>query len=207
MLDFFSGSGTTAHAVMQLNAIDGGSRKWIMVQLPEQTVVNSESYKFGYKTIPDISRERIRRAGEKIAIDIGFRALTVSDTNYKEIHTPASQLQQSVLLKVVDNIKDDRTDLDILYGVLTQSALQLNKPIETHSVAKNKVYLYNYSRDFSGLVACFSKDISEETISYIANLKPLTAVFRDNSFVDSQAKVNLAEHFRVISPDTKLKII
>lgn len=214
VLDFFSGSGTTAHAVMEQNAIDGGKRNWIMVQLPEEAEKESEAYKAGYKTIPEIARERIRRAGDKIAaehseakVDYGFRALTIADTNYKEVYSPAGELQQSALLDVVDNVKEDRSDIDLLYGVLTQSALELNRPIEKREIAGSDVYLYDYFGEVSGLIGCFSEQVSEEAIKEIAKLKPLTAIFRDGSFPNSQAKVNLAEHFRVLSPETKVKVI
>ena len=214
ILDFFSGSATTAHAVMQLNAEDGGNRKWIMVQLPEETDEKSEAYKAGYKTIPEISRERIRRAGDKIAsehpdakVDYGFRALRVDETNYKEVYKSAGEYQQAMLESLVDNVKDDRSDLDLLYGVLTQSAFELNRPLETVDIAGATVYKYDYFGEVSGLVACFAPHISEEAIKQIAQLKPLTAVFRESSFPNSQAKVNLAEHFRILSPDTKVKVI
>jgi adenine-specific DNA-methyltransferase len=214
ILDFFSGSATTAHAVMQLNAEDGGNRKWIMVQLPEETDEKSEAFKAGYKTIPEISRERIRRAGDKIAtenpeakVDYGFRSLVIAETNYKEVYKPAGELQQSALLDVVDNIKEDRSELDLLFGVLTASALELNRPLETRDISGATVYLYDYFAEVSGFIACFAESISEDAIKQIAALKPLTAVFRDSTFPDSQAKVNLAEHFRIISPETKVKVI
>lgn len=214
IIDFFSGSGTTAHAVMQLNAEDGGSRKWIMVQLPEETDVSSEAYSAGYKTIPEIARERIRRAGDKIAkenpdakVDCGFRSLIIAETNYKDVYKSASETTQQALLDTVDNIKEDRSELDLLYGVLTATALELNRPFETRDIAGSTVYLYDYFSEVSGLVACFSESVSEDTIKEIAKLKPLTAVFRDSSFPDSQAKVNLSEHFRIISPETKVKVI
>lgn len=214
VVDFFSGSATTAHATMQLNADDGGNRKWIMVQLPEETDKKSEAFKAGYKTIPQISRERIRRAGDKIAsehpeakVDYGFRSLVIADTNYKEVYKSAGEQQQSTLLDVVDNIKDDRSELDLLYGVLTQSALELNRPLESKDLGGSKVFLYDYFGEVSGLAACFSYSVPEETIKEIAKLKPLTAIFRDSSFASSQDKVNLAEHFRIISPDTKVKVI
>jgi adenine-specific DNA-methyltransferase len=214
VLDFFSGSGTTAHAVMQLNAEDGGNRKWIMVQLPEETDEKSEAYKAGYKTIPDIARERIRRAGDKIAkehpdakVDYGFRALKIDDLNEKDVHKTPGQYQQDSLLDSVDNIKEDRSDLDLLYGVLIKSALELNKPIQTKDIDSSKVYMYDYFGEVSGLIACFEKNISETVVKEIAKLKPLTAVFRDSSFPDSQAKINLSEHFRMLSPETKVKVI
>lgn len=214
VLDFFSGSATTAHAVMQLNAEDGGNRKWIMVQLPEETDEKSEAFKAGYKTIPEISRERIRRAGDKIAgehpdakVDYGFRALRIDDTNYKEVYKSAGEYTQANLLDTVDNVKEDRSDLDLLYGVLTATAWELNRPLETTTLDGTTVYKYDYFGEVSGLVACFASEISEETIKEIAKLKPLTAVFRDASFAGSEAKVNLAEHFRILSPDTKVKVI
>lgn len=214
VLDFFSGSGTTAHAVMQLNAQDGGTRKWIMVQLPEVTPQNSEARKAGYNTIAEIARERIRRSGDKIAaehpeakVDYGFRALTIADSNYKDVYKPANETTQEHLFDTVDNIKPDRSDLDLLYGVLTATAWELNKPLQTIELAGATVYKYDYFTEICGLVACFTDKISEETIKQIAQLKPLTAVFRESSFPDSQAKVNLAEHFRVLSPETKLTVI
>lgn len=215
IVDFFSGSGTTAHAVQKINAADGKNRKWIVVQLDEETEPKSDARKAGYQTIPEIARERIRRAGEKVAeeypdankVDYGFRSLIIADTNYKDIYKSASQFEQSALLDVVDNVKEDRTEIDLLFGILTQSALELNRPIEDRDIAGSKVFLYDYFGELSGLAACFSESVSEETIKQIAGLKPLTAVFRDSSFSDSQAKVNLAEHFRIISPDTKVKVI
>ncbi|MDQ5932455.1 MAG: adenine-specific DNA-methyltransferase [Patescibacteria group bacterium] len=214
VLDFFSGSASTADAVMQLNAEDSGNRKWIMVQLPEETDEKSEAFKAGYKTIPEISRERIRRAGDKIAsehpdakVDYGFRALRIDDTNHKDVYRPAADYQQSMLDSLVDNIKEDRSDLDLLYGVLTATAWELNKPLETVELDGATVYKYDYFGEVSGLVACFADEISEETIKQIAQLKPLTAVFKESSFPNSQAKVNLAEHFRIISSDTKVKVI
>lgn len=214
VIDFFSGSATTAHAVMQLNAEDGGNRKWIMVQLPEATDEKSEAYKAGYKTIPEISRERIRRAGNKIAsehpeakVDYGFRALRIDETNYKEVYKAAGEYTQPELLGTVDNIKDDRSELDLLFGVLTATAWELNKPLETTEMDGSTIYKYDYFGEVSGLVACFAENISEETIKQIAKLKPLTAVFRESSFENSQAKVNLSEHFRILSPETKVKVI
>lgn len=214
VMDFFSGSGSTAHAVMQLNAEDGGRRKWIMVQLPEETDGKSEAFKAGYKTIPEISRERIRRAGDKIAtehpaakVDYGFRSLVIDDTNFKEVYKSAGDVQQNMLDSLVDNVKEDRGDLDLLYGVLTQSALELNRPIEKRVIDGSEAYLYDYFGEVSGLVACFADSVSEEAIKEIAKLKPLTAVFRESSFANSQAKVNLAEHFRILSPETKVKVI
>lgn len=220
VLDFFSGSGSTAHAAMQLNVEDGGNRKHIQVQLPEETDEKSEARKAGYKTIPAIARERIRRAGEKIKeeykdalakrekpLDIGFRTLNVADTNFKEVFKPVGEHAQESLLDTVDNVKEDRSELDLLYGVLVQSALELNRPIDNRDISGANVYLYDYFGEVSGLIACFADSVPEETIKEIAKLKPLTAVFKDSSFESSQDKVNLAEHFRIISPDTKVKVV
>lgn len=210
VLDFFSGSGTTAHATMLLNSRDSGNRKWIMVQLPEKTEEKSEAYKAGFRTIADISRDRISKAGEQLKAsvpDIGFRYLNVAESNHKDVYMPANELSQSNILELVDNIKEDRTEVDLLFGVLTASALELNRPLETRDMAGSTVYLYDYFTEVSGLVACFAESISEEAIKQIAALKPLTAVFRDSTFPNSQAKVNLAEHFRIISPETKVKVI
>ena len=214
ILDFFSGSGTTAHAAMRLNAEDGGDRKWIMVQLPEVVEEKSAAFRAGYKSIPEISRQRIRLAGEDIAksnpeikADYGFRALRIDDTNHKDVYRPAADYQQSMLDELVDNVKEDRSDLDLLYGVLTATAWELNKPLETVELDGATVYKYDYFGEVSGLVACFADEISEEAIKQIAQLKPLTAVFKEGSFPNSQAKVNLAEHFRIISSDTKVKVI
>jgi len=220
VLDFFSGSGTTAHATVLLNAEDGGSRRHIQVQLPEIVEEKTEASKAGYKTIPEIARERIRRAGEKIKeefkdelakrekpLDVGFRTLTVADTNYKEVFKSVGQHTQESLLDTVDNVKEDRSELDLLYGVLVLSALELNRPIEKKVLSGADVYVYDYFGEVSGLVACFADSVPEETIKEIAKLKPLTAVFKDSSFESSQDKVNLAEHFRIISPDTKVKVV
>ena len=213
VLDFFAGSSSTAHAVMQLNEEDGGTRRFIMVQLPDEVSKDKESDK-EFSTIAELSVERIRRAGDKIAtehpeakVDYGFRSLVIAETNYKEVYKPAGELQQSALLDVVDNIKEDRSELDLLFGVLTASALELNRPLETRDMTGSTVYLYDYFAEVSGLIACFAESISEDAIKQIAALKPLTAVFRDSTFPDSQAKVNLAEHFRIISPETKVKVI
>lgn len=214
VLDFFSGSATTAHATMQLNAEDNGNRKWIMVQLPEKTSKGSVAHKAGYSSIAEISRERIRLAGKSIKdnadnkiIDVGFRALRVADTNFREIKKSALDLSQESLLDTVNNIRHDRTDLDLLFGVLVQLALELNRPIENRKMSNSDVYLYDYFGESSGLIACFTENITEQTIKDIASLKPLTAVFKDSSFSKSEDKVNLGEHFRVISPDTKVRVV
>lgn len=212
ILDFFSGSATTAHAVMQLNAEDGGKRKFIMVQLPEKTDEKSEAFKAGYKNICEIGKERIRRAGEKIKeeaglngqdLDIGFRVLKLDSSNMKDIYYSADEYDQGMLENMQLNTKEDRTDLDLLFGCLVDWGLELDKPYTTKVINSHKVHIYNDG----DLVACFEKDLDMKTIDEIAKLQALRVVFSDNSFVDSATKINVAEHFKMIAPDTEIKVI
>ena len=215
ILDFFAGSGTTGHAVMDLNAEDGGRRQYICVQLNEKTDEKSEAKKAGYDTIDQITAERLRRAGEKIKsehpksdIDTGFRVFRIDSNNEnKDIRKPLNQINQSDLFGAIDNIKKDRTPLDLLFGVIYASALPFDLKLETRKIGENTVYLYGYLDEGTGLVACFDDNISEETFKEIAKLKALTAAFKDSSFTNSAAKINLSEHFRIISPDTKVKVL
>lgn len=212
ILDFFSGSATTAHAVMQLNAEDGGKRKFIMVQLPENIDEKSEAFKAGYKNICEIGKERICRAGEKIKeeaglngqdLDIGFRVLKLDSSNMKDIYYSADEYDQGMLENMQSNTKEDRTDLDLLFGCLVDWGLELDKPYTTKVINGHKVHIYNDG----DLVACFEKDLDMKTIDEIAKLQALRVVFCDNSFVDSATKINVAEHFKMIVPDTDIKII
>lgn len=212
ILDFFSGSATTAHAVMQLNTEDGGKRKFIMVQLPEKTDEKSEAFKAGYKNICEIGKERIRRAGEKIkeeaglngqSLDIGFRVLKLDSSNMKDIYYSADEYDQGILENMQSNIKEDRTDLDLLFGCLVDWGLELDKPYTTKVINGHKVHIYNDG----DLVACFENDLDMKTIDEIAKLQALRVVFCDNSFVDSATKINVAEHFKMIAPDTDIKVI
>ena len=212
ILDFFSGSATTAHAVMQLNAEDGGKRKFIMVQLPEETDEKSEAFKAGYKNICEIGKERIRRAGEKIKeeaglngqdLDIGFRILKLDSSNMKDIYYSADEYDQGMLENMQSNTKEDRTDLDLLFGCLVDWGLELDKPYTTKVINGHKVHIYNDG----DLVACFEKDLDMKTIDEIAKLQALRVVFCDNSFIDSATKINVAEHFKMIAPDTDIKVI
>lgn len=217
VLDFFAGSGTTGHAVMDLNAEDGGNRKYILVQLDEPTDDKSEAKKAGYSTINQITAERLRRAGDKIIkehpdlegkLDTGFRVFHIDSENENtDIRKPLKDVSQTDLFNSIDNIKKDRTPLDLLFGVVYASALPFDLKLETKKIDSNTVYLYGYLDEDSGLVACFDDNISEDTIKEIAKLKPLTAAFKDSSFQDSAAKINLSEQFRVIAPDTKVKVI
>lgn len=212
IIDFFSGSATTAHAVMQLNAEDGGKRKFIMVQLPEKTDEKSEAFKAGYKNICEIGKERIRRAGEKIKeeaglngqdLDIGFRVLKLDSSNMKDIYYSADEYDQGMLENMQLNTKEDRTDLDLLFGCLVDWGLELDKPYTTKVINGHKVHIYNDG----DLVACFEKDLDMKTIDEIAKLQALRVVFCDNSFIDSATKINVAEHFKMIAPDTDIKVI
>lgn len=212
ILDFFSGSATTAHAVMQLNTEDGGKRKFIMVQLPEKTDEKSEAFKAGYKNICEIGKERIRRAGEKIKeeaglngqdLDIGFRVLKLDSSNMKDIYYSADEYDQGMLENMQSNTKEDRTDLDLLFGCLVDWGLELDKPYTTKVINGHKVHIYNDG----DLVACFENDLDMKTIDEIAKLQALRVVFSDNSFVDSATKINVAEHFKMIAPDTDIKVI
>ena len=206
VLDFFSGSATTAHAVMQLNAEDGGQRKFIMVQLPEPCDKKSEAYKVGYKNICEIGKERIRRAGERIKadsplttadLDVGFRVFKLSDSNMKDVYYTANELDQQTLADMVSNIKEDRTALDLFFGCLLDWGLPLSMPYHSEEIDGCTVHTYNDG----DLIACFDKNIPESVIKEIAKRKPLRAVFRDAGFADSPAKINVFEIFKLYMPE------
>ena len=206
ILDFFSGSATTAHAVMQLNAEDGGHRKFIMVQLPEKCDETSEAYKAGYKNICEIGKERIRRAGEKIKaespmttqdLDIGFRVLKLDDTNMKDVYYAADDYSQDMIAGLESNIKDDRTDLDLLFGCLIDWGLPLSLPYRSEQMDGCTVHTYNGG----DLIACFDANIPESVVKTIAKRKPLRAVFRDSGFASSPEKINVFEIFKLYMPE------
>ena len=268
ILDFFSGSATTAHAVMQLNAEDGGHRKFIMVQLPEPCAEDSEAFKAGYKNICEIGKERIRRAGEKIVndldekrylrpgmlnpsdpnemlwdkgvdivnnkegqglefsdsdgknkrkesyspdsymyhpenLDTGFRVLKLDDTNMKDVYYSPVEYDQQMLDGLESNIKDDRTDLDLLFGCLLDWGLPLSLPYTSEKIDGFTVHTYNGG----DLIACFDENISDAAIKEIAKRQPLRAVFRDSSFNSSPEKINVGEIFKMLAPDTRVKVI
>lgn len=212
ILDFFSGSATTAHAVMQLNAEDGGHRKFIMVQLPEKCDEKSEAYKAGYKNICEIGKERIRRAGEKIKsesplttgdLDVGFRVLKLDDTNMKGVYYAPDDYSQGLLAQLESNIKEDRTDLDLLFGCLLDWGLPLSMPYSSEQIDGCTVHTYNDG----DLIACFDENVSDSMVKEIAKRQPLRAVFRDRSFANSPAKINVTEIFKLLAPDTRVKVI
>jgi adenine-specific DNA-methyltransferase len=206
VLDFFSGSATTAHAVMQLNAEDGGHRKFIMVQLPEPCDEASEAYKAGYKNICEIGKERIRRAGDKIKsespmttqdLDIGFRVLKLDDSNMKDVYYAPDDYDQGMLAGLESNIKDDRTDLDLLFGCLIDCGLPLSLPYKSEQIDGCTVHTYNDG----DLIACFDANIPESVVKEIAQRRPLRAVFRDSGFASSPEKINVFEIFKLYMPE------
>lgn len=250
ILDFFSGSATTAHAVMQLNAEDGGNRKFIMVQLPEKCDEKSEAYKAGYKTICEIGKERIRRAGKKILeqnelskktriidtkeqlsvldalkgnesaifdfiktqpttdlshknLDVGFRVLKLDSSNMKDVFYRPSELTLDMLAGLESNIKEDRTPFDLLFQVMLELGKPLSAKIEEKVVAGKNVYVV----DENDLIACFDGNITEEVVKTIAQIKPLYAVFRDNSFANDTVATNFDQIFATYSPDTTRKVL
>ena len=214
VMDFFSGSATTAHAVMQLNAEDGGHRKFIMVQLPEKCDEKSEAYKAGYKNICEIGKERIRRAGEKILkeqlannnstlnspnskLDIGFRVLKLDSTNMKDVYYAPCDYDQDSLHQLESNIKDDRTDLDLLFGCLIDWGRPLSLPYKSEQLGGCTVHTYNDG----DLIACFDANVPESVVKEIAQRKPLRAVFRDSGFASSPEKINMFEIFKLYMPE------
>ena len=262
ILDFFSGSATTAHAVMQLNAEDGGNRKFIMVQLPEKCDEKSEAYKAGYKTICDIGQERIRRAGKKIVndlkvcgqerkiegytllrsgsggsyrraewknnetgeiktesrdvhepndfykyypneLDIGFRVLKLDSSNMQEVYYNPSAMTQDILAMTVDNVKADRTPLDLLFQVMLDLGVELSAKIEEHIVSGKTYYTVNGN----DIIACFDDNIDNNVIVAIAKQNPLYAVFKDKSFATDSVGINNEQLFKTYSPSTVVKVI
>jgi adenine-specific DNA-methyltransferase len=212
ILDFFSGSATTAHAVMKLNAEDGGNRKFIMVQLPEKTDEKSEAYKAGYENICEIGKERIRRAGKKVKeenaekdgidkLDIGFRVLKLDSSNMKDVYyTPQ---QSSITTLFEENIKSDRTAEDLLFQVMLEHGIELSAKIETKQV--NGKYVHFVDENY--LIACFDTDVNESTITGIAKLQPIYFVMRDSSANNDNVIDNFEQIFRHYSPETTCKII
>ena len=200
LLDFFSGSSTSAHAVMQLNAEDKGNRKYIMVQLPEETPEDSEARKAGYNTIPEIAQERIRRAGKKIKeenkdkegienLDTGFRVFRLADSNFEEVKKAPAEYDQAQLDLFLNNVKSDRIDLDLLFGAMLSWGVQLSLPMTSEEVDGKMIYSVNEG----DLVACFADDITENIVKAMADKQPLRVLFRDSCFALDDAKINVFE--------------
>lgn len=212
VLDFFSGSATTAHAVMQLNSEDEGKRKFIMVQLPEKTDTSSEAYKDGFYTICEIGKERIRRAGKKIRgespltttnVDVGFRVLKLDESNMNNVYYSPVEYSQDLLSMLESNVKSDRNDLDLLFGCLLEWGLPLSLPYSSEQIDGCTVHNYNEG----DLIACFDENAPDSVIKEIAKRQPLRAVFRDSSFASSPSKINVGEIFKLMAPDTRVKVI
>lgn len=222
VLDFFSGSATTAHAMIQLNTEDNGHRKFILVQLPEKTDEESEAYKAGYKNICEIGKERIRRAGKQILsagggqlsfsetqpdqstpIDIGFRCLRLDSSNMENVYYTPEETRQQDLFSLVDNVKPDRTPEDLLFQVMLDLGVLLSSPIEATEIAGKKVF--NVADGF--LLACFDHDVTEETVKAIAQMKPYYAVFRDSSMANDSVATNFDQIFETYSPETVRKVL
>ena len=215
IVDFFAGSATTAHATMQLNAEDGGKRKFIMVQLPEETDEKSEAFKAGYKNIAEISKERIRRVGKNILEgeshedwnkDVGFRVLKIDTSNMADVYYTPEQTDQKDLLASVDNIKPGRDNPeDLLFQVLVDWGVDLTLPIRRETIQDKTVFFVNHEP--YDLIACFDKGITEELVKELATHKPVRVVFRDNGFVSDAVKINVDQIFRQLSPATDVKSI
>lgn len=214
ILDFFSGSATTAHAVMDLNAEDGGNRKYILVQLPEETDEQSEAYKAGYKTICDIGKERIRRAGQKILeehkdkesiedLDIGFRVLKVDSSNMKDVYYEPDMMEQSFLDPLENNIKEDRSPEDLLFQVMLDLGIPLSADIQVETVGGKDVYVV----EGGFFIACFDAQVGEEVVKAIAEKKPYYAVFRDASMANDSVATNFDQIFESSSPETVRRVL
>lgn len=209
VLDFFSGSASTAHALMKLNSEDNGKRNYILVQVPEQCAKTTEAYKSGYHTICQIGQERIKRAARKIKeetnseIDYGFRIFKVDTTNMTDVYYNPSEYSQDLLSSLESNIKPDRTDLDLLFGCLLEWGLPLSLPYSSEEIDGCTVHDYNDGN----LIACFDENVPDSVVKAIAKKQPLRAVFRDSSFSDSPSKINVGEIFKLLAPDTRVKVI
>lgn len=209
VLDFFSGSATTAHSVIQQNAEDGGKRRFIMIQVPELTNESSDAYKAGYKNICEIGKERIRRAAKKIKeetgadIDYGFRVYRVDSSNMKDVYYTPDKLGQMNLDDMASNIKEDRTGEDLLIQVMLECGLELSLPMESKQIEGKTVH----SVAGNSLIACFDDEVSETVIKKIAEDQPLRVVFRDSSFRDDSARINVEELFKLLSPSTEIQVL
>lgn len=213
VMDFFSGTASTAHAVMQMNLEDHGHRKFIMVQLPEACEEGSAAKKAGYSTICELAKERLRRIGDKLreeagggllySLDVGFRVLKLDDSNMNDVFYSAGEYTQDLLTTLQSNVKTDRSDLDLLFGCLLDWGLPLSMPYKSEQIGKCTVHTYNDG----DLIACFDENIPDTVIKEIARRQPLRAVFRDSSFDGSPAKINVGEIFKMLAPDTRVKVI
>jgi adenine specific DNA methylase mod len=210
ILDFFSGSATTAHAVMELNVEDSGDRKYIMVQLPEKTTETSDAYKARYKNICEIGKERIRRASKKLKeenpnsnFDDGFRVLRIDSSNMKDVYYKPEEFIQENLKMFESNIKEDRSGEDLLFQVMLDLGIELSNKIEEKFIQNNKIY--DVGENF--LIACFDENITEEVVTEIAKLKPFFAIFKEGNNLTDNTLINFEEIFKTYSPDTKRRVL
>ena len=209
VLDFFSGSATTAQAIFELNAEDDGSRRFIMVQIPEPCEEGSDAALAGYKNICEIGEKRISESGQIVKEksgnnkDYGFRVLRLDDSNMNDIYYSADRYSQGMIAAMESNIKSDRTDLDLFFGCVLDWGLPLSLPYISEEISGMKVHTYNDG----DLIACFDENVPEEVVRDIAKRQPLRAVFRDSSFSNSPAKINVGEIFKLLAPDTTVKVI
>lgn len=205
ILDHCAGSATTAQAVMEQNAADGGNRKFIMVQLQEQVDEKKGAYKAGYETLCDVGRDRISLVAETINKDIddGYRTFILDSTNMNDVYYNPSEYNQEILSMLESNVKSDRNDLDLLFGCLLEWGLPLSLPYSSEHIDGCTVHNYNEG----DLIACFDKNVPDSVIKEIARRQPLRAVFRDSSFANSPSKINVGEIFKLIAPDTRVKVI
>lgn len=209
VMDFFSGSATTAHAVMELNSEDSIHRNFIMVQYPEEIKEKTTAYKAGYRFIPEIGKDRIRKAISLIkkasenSVDLGFRVFKLDESNMNDVYYSSADYSQGMLSMLESNVKSDRNDLDLLFGCLLEWGLPLSLPYSSEQIDGCTVHNYNDG----DLIACFDKDVPDSVIKEIAKRQPLRAVFRDSSFANSPSKINVGEIFKMLAPDTRVKVI
>lgn len=212
VLDLFSGSATTAEAIMRVNAEDDGKRRFITVQVPEKIDSDTEAYKAGYTNICELGKERIRRSSKVIKeenplltqeLDVGFRVLKIDESNMNDVYYSANEYSQDLLSMLKSNVKADRTDLDLLFGCLLEWGLPLSLPYSSEEIDGCTVHDYNDG----DLIACFNENVPDSVVKAIAKKQPLRAVFRDSSFSDSPSKINVGEIFKLLAPDTRVKVI
>jgi len=212
VLDFFGGSGSTGQAVMELNRVDGGQRRFVLVQLDEPVAPDSVAQREGYGTIAQIARERLRRAGEKLrseaglmadTVDVGFRSLRIDSTSMADTHATADDLEQFALTEAVGSVKPERTDEDLLFQVLLDWGLDLAEPITIEETGGRRVL----SLAEDSLIACFADEITDAVVQEIAKRHPLRAVFLDAGFATDAARINAEQIFREVSPETEVRAI
>lgn len=212
VLDLFSGSATTSEAIMRVNAEDNGKRRFITVQIPEKIDSDTEAYKAGYTNICELGKERIRRSSKVIKeenplltqeLDVGFRVLKIDESNMNDVYYSVNEYSQDLLSMLESNVKSDRTDLDLLFGCLLEWGLPLSLPYSSEQIDGCTVHNYNDG----DLIACFDENVPDSVIKEIAKRQPLRAVFRDSSFANSPSKINVGEIFKLMAPDTRVKVI